>query len=244
MNMPYIGVTGLTLPRHMQGIVGINTGSKGKLLAIGVLASYKTIHAQQTNERYPQLKKICRIFSPAQHCFNVIHYYSRTTDYLSRQLETITQYGGAYLGGLQVNISLPPLAELGKFKTRYPQIKLILQINKDWLQKAEGSSERLAELAANYQTVADYLLFDCSRGKGITIDVELADRCLAELSTLGDSVDLGVAGGLCAETLENIRPLIKKYPKLSWDAESGLRDDQDNFSLLKAITYLEKSFKM
>jgi hypothetical protein len=86
----------------------------------------------------------------------------------------------------------------------------------------------------------DYLLIDPSGGRGKSFDADKTISLLKPHNNVGYA--LGVAGGLRAATINNLIPVLKKQPNLFWDAEGGLRNEEDGLILEAALEYLDLSF--
>lgn len=177
------------------------------------------------------------IFLADPRVFNVVHYanYDRTRmqDYFS-QLEFALEYGGSNVHAIQLDSVWPPHEAIRRFKARYQSIKIILQVGHAALLVFNGDAKSIAKRIFDYRDCVDYVLFDASAGRTTLIDVptmlqviEATKQCLgSQFFGLHDSV-IGtiVAGGLSAETLDVLRPLLLQVPNLSIDAEGKLHGE-------------------
>lgn len=77
-----------------------------------------------------------------------------------------------------------------------------------------------------------------------SFDTDKTREYLRALEDMDLDIGLGVAGGLSAETLHLVEPLIEEFPDLSIDAEGRLRDESDKLDLTAAKRYAVKSLDM
>jgi len=137
---------------------------------------------------------------------------------------------------------------LQSLHSRYFPLFVILQCDSRAMNALgpKGSAQKLGEYAA--AGAIDSVLFDGSSGKGIPMDTEYLRPFLDEAHSNTDlaRVDIGVAGGLDAETVRAVMPeLLTHYPGLSWDAEGKLHPVTANGSrpldLSVAAAYIQAS---
>lgn len=122
--------------------------------------------------------------------------------------------------------------------------RLILQANSQLIDA--NSPRQLAEHALRLGPFVSHVLLDTSGGRGIPLD---AERLIPYIEELGSKeVAVGVAGGLSPTNVNVLAtPLLTRFPKLSIDAETGLRDGyckscpiKSDFSTLKATTFVKE----
>jgi hypothetical protein len=173
---------------------------------------------------------------------NLVHYNTDKPDTLCQQMVELTGLGGPDLHGYQLNIPWPPVTELSRYRRRFPEIKIVLQISQTSLQMVDSSAPDLADkLAREYAGLVDYILLDPSAGYGIPLDSRWAAEYLQVLHEADLGMGLGVAGGLGPSSLDLVEPLINDFPDLSIDAESRLRDEDDRLDTGKARDYIGKA---
>lgn len=254
---PYIGITGFMTNQEVISILSDSKQLPQKLTAlaaanrkimIGVLASFKTLNGipNKWPNRYPPVDKIAEIFTDDPRALNLIHYHTTEHKNLINQLTQVTKLGGPHLHGLQLNVTWPDAQVLKFYKNKHPDKKIVLQINVSKLSYKSQLDWR-EKIFPRYQECVDYLLLDASGGMGHSLDTELLyafiNNYLFEQAGRYD-ICLGVAGGLEANTITNLRTLIKAFPKISWDAEGRLRDASDHLDLFKAENYLSRSLAL
>lgn len=238
---PYIGVTGLTSAGQAETLIaGIRLPESHKIM-IGVLASRKIPTSRQ--RRFPDLDTAGNIFSSDRRAFNVFHYGSKGHDGLLGQLNQLTEYGGELLHGIQLNVCWPdPKIIVGCRKhhrrKHRRRMKIILQIGDDALNDVGRDPRRLVERIREYGPIIDYALLDPSGGEGKLLDIGEIGSFVERINDDCPDLALGIAGGLSAETLQTIRPLLEQYPWLSIDAEGKLRNNADDLLVENAIDYV------
>ena len=102
----------------------------------------------------------------------------------------------------------------------------------------------IALRAAKYCDVVTDILVDASGGHSKDIDPFFAAAMVRTIrAEVGPTVGIGIAGGLCAETLPTVAALVVDHD-LSIDAEGRLRNDRDELDLDKARAYLNAAAAM
>lgn len=264
MKKPYIGITGfmsnrevdLTLSAFMRsrpliknslgGIV--YKGDYDRHLMVGVLVNLATLYGQEGRHpnRYPKIGDIKDIFPHhGNDVINLIHYSTSEERTLFAQMMALTELTEGSLDGFQLNIAWPNTEELRVYKARYPHKIIVLQIGRKALDMANGILGLHAYLSA-YKGLIDYVLFDPSGGKGEPGEPFNATEMLRlkiARDTLGESAGLGVAGGLSANTLDILQPVIKEFPDISIDAEGRLRNEIDHLVIAEAESYIKTAFE-
>jgi len=241
----YIGITGFINRKEIDSILNLMPESS-RLLMVGVLASQNTIsgHSNRQVNRYPKIGDIIDIFPEHPQVLNLLHYNTKELSTLYEQLVEIMKLGIKNLHGFQLNILPPDPAELRKFRSLYPEMQIVLQIGSLTFQEIGNSPDRLATYVSRYKGVVEYILLDTSRGTGSPLDTEEIGKYLAVLSEKKLGMGVVVAGGLSSTTLNLIEPLIRKSPRLSFDAEGRLRDENDSLDISLAGEYLYKALKI
>ncbi len=259
--VPYTGVTGFMSVADVRAVAadaytasGFDTPTRGgRKLAIGVLASWKTLNGEPPGPpgRYPKLEDIRAVIDAAAEtyhhravwqpegegasfdlktrCLRMIHYSSKEPN-LSAQIDRLCEIAGPNLDGFQLNMTWPREDEIRALAQARPTLRLILQINSRMYSGVSRSPQLLAtEVAKKYSPWVTDVLFDMSGGFGLSADLAEAEYALEALyTTLGGAdaggISIGVAGGLCWQSVVGLKRLFDRWPDLSIDAEGRLRD--------------------
>lgn len=250
---PYVGITGFMSRKEAISSLAVweNLGITNRLLAIGVLVSWKTLNGYSASNpnRYPDVGEIREIFRKHPHVLNLIHYNSKYEDGLSDQLVELTEFGGRKCHGLQLNIAWPPAFELLKWREKFPKLRLVLQISREVQEEIKGDLRMLAARICEYGESITDVLIDPSQGRGEKINVEKAQEALSIIRDVCNEeaemgIGFGVAGGLHGGNLRELKSLMREFPNLSIDAESMLRDGRDNLDRGLAKYYLQGAGKV
>ncbi len=247
---PYIGVTGfmnIAEVTEAQTAFSASFLNKNRLLMVGVLASAKTLAGQKNKypRRYPDVTQIKNIFTPGQHqVLNLIHYATDNPDSLNDELLALNEIGGPFFHGFQLNIAWPPPSELEKYRLRDSRSRVVLQIGGAAMDKVLNCPNCIARKIFEYRHLITDILLDASGGKGKPLNPAKAREYLLAIKELLPNIGCGVAGGLGPPPLHLLNPLFKEFTSLSFDAESGLRNAEDNLSLPLVKEYLEQASQM
>lgn len=228
---PYVGVTGFTNRTQVEAAISAFTRASRRVLMVGVLASHKSLRGVPLQRTWavqtPHLETLAELFVMSDQVLNLVHYAADQGDlgHLADDLAFIAQYAGLCLGGFQLNIPWPDpqvLRACRKNRDRFPlSPHFVLQVSAEAVAEAGGTMEGVAARLAAYEGVADYALFDASGGKGKPLD---ADRALAFLCACrGLRLRFGVAGGLGADSLSLVEPVLAEFPETSFDAQGKLQ---------------------
>jgi hypothetical protein len=249
--MRYVGITGFVSREEVD--FALSCLPAGLTLMCGVLASSKTLcgHTNKYPQRYPKAEDIAAIFSDDPRCLNLVHVATDSTpsevdgrlippfiDMLRGQ-----RAGGPLYHGVQINCLRPPIkrSDLVSFVDAFPKARVVLQIGPRWL--AAKLNKPFLSGTGGVSSLASDILLDVSGGRGTALDAAKAAgmvRALRrELVHWGLNCRIGIAGGLCAEALPTIAPLVREHG-LSIDAEGRLRDGDEGgvLNLDKARAYL------
>jgi len=179
---------------------------------------------------------------------NLIHYNTKEPETLCEQLLKLVEIGGPNLQGFQLNIAWPNPNQLDKFhKAVKRHYSLIFQINERVLEDVKYSPKELSlRICKNsYDDYMDGILIDPSGGKGKLFDIEMAHKFLSEIRDTNYLFGMGIAGGLCADTLHVIEPLLEEFRHLSTDAEGKLRNlPDDTLNVEDAKLYVKRNLEM
>jgi hypothetical protein len=264
---PYAGITGFMTYKEVfevgQLIPRFSPDANDVLWAVGMLMSSKTLRGIQNKypKKYPLRENLGQIFSDHEAAMNIIHYNTDTPDNLLYELLAMVgmYWDGALKGGglinksilhgFQLNVTWPAVETITDFKrlstgSDYKSFKIILQVGARALQQVEHSPLMLGERLKLYDGIVDYVLLDPSGGLGKPMDVEAMHRYVHGIKAADLDIGIGIAGGLCQESLPSIGSLLEEFPDLSIDAEGRLRDETDNLDIDKARAYLQLARQM
>ena len=104
-------------------------------------------------------------------------------------------------------------------------ISVILQIGGSALQEVGHCRLRLAKKLEAYTDLIDGIVIDKSMWHGRELDPEELLLYLDAITRQTSWLQVGVAGGIGPDTMELVRPIIARYPKVSIDARSKLRSN-------------------
>ena len=243
-NVSYTGITGFIDKRDVRQVLdAVSPWTKRKIM-IGVLASSKTINGELNSNpnRYPTRGQMGNIFEDNPHALNLIHFSTRNPERLFGDMVRALNLAGPYCHGLQLNIAWPDPKALGFFKIKANPVTVVLQIGARAFEIIGNSPQKLADkIEKEYKYFIDYVLLDPSGGTGKPFDLEVLGGYLYALEAKQMSFGLGVAGGLSPATLHLIAPLIKEFPDLSIDVETGVRDENDHLDLKLAASFIKKA---
>ena len=242
----YVGITGISTAEQSAALVSV-AASRLRRFMVGVLVSDASMEGRPDRwpRRYPAPASVADIFSDHPAAFNVVHYNTRDPSTLARQLTEIVQLVGSRLHGFQLNMAWPAPRQLALFREECPGVEIIIQLNREAFDIIAGLPEGVSgKLRREYGGLYDHALLDLSAGHGEILDPAWAAGQLRRLYGADLDAGLGVAGGLCAESLPMIEPLIREFPGLSIDAEGRLRDGNDLLDMGRAREYLVKALDM
>lgn len=240
-------------------------------LMLGVLVSSKTLCNQPNKypRRYPLVEEVARIFVHNEPgVVNLVHVCtdSEPSEVDGKRIPLFVDVvrgmaaGGPLCHGFQVNTARPSWEALAEVRAgmRREGLRGVLQARPRWLEaRLDGYARPGGHMSTLLPFLGVDLLIDGSGGEGrpVKLDdaLDLVGRTLRQLDGYGvrhdgaagpsgaPSMRIGIAGGLCAETLPGLAPLFQRHPHLSIDAEGRLRDDADgggNLDLAKVGAYL------
>lgn len=253
---PYIGVTGIanieqakivgdTFKKHLKD----NTAYEGML---GVLVSSSTLQDTERKDhpKYPNVKSLPRLLEASgEGAVNCIHFISKKPDSLALEVTKLFTEGEIYNANLcrkvQVNAAWPKVEELDKIKSKFPDLKIIIQLNKKALQEAEAD---IVSRLQDYSEVSDYVLIDPSEGQGKGFDPNYIARFYRLTKHTFPNKPVAFAGGF---DNENVLPRLRALQNLlrtknfGIDAQQGLRTNnalgQSELATEKAAEYISKS---
>lgn len=240
MHAPYIGITGFTNRKDAEEVLSILQKESERKLMVGVLMSQKTFEGG-TNKwpnRYPRVEQCAHIFPEHPLALNLIHYNTKDRSTLFDQMVQVTHIAGPNFHGFQLNVAWPEVRALERYRLRYPDKKIVLQIGGLAFEVVGHSPAELVRSLQRYARCIDYVLLDPSGGWGKPFDTAKVHEYLQALIFALVPFRLGVAGGLSPTTLHLIEPLAREFPDLCIDAEGRLRDANDCLDLPLAKDYV------
>lgn len=242
---PYVGISGVVNPEQQETLAAAFEASGlrtyGRQLMLGVKAVHKTqwldIGNKYGREWFPVgPEEFGSALDRKRDTFNVAQMFyepDMTHDPAYREafLRRIADRA-EWLDGVQFDMlpwhdeerTLDVLAivkSIGK--------KVLLQCHGDTMNALgpNGTIQRLAPYAPSI----DYLLFDSSHGKGVEMnpDALLPFVDAAYESSGFEHVGVGIAGGLSAQTVENLLPAVaREFPGISIDTEGKVHPVQSD----------------
>jgi hypothetical protein len=237
--VPYVGVSGVVSPEQQQWIreTAQPIIDRGRALLLGVKAVHKNHWLEIENkygpEHYPVGKDIGgSVESTSEDELLVAQVY---LDLQAAAQEGESNYEVRFIDKLLgraawtgVQFDMLPWHEneytglFGRIKKEAPLV--LLQCHGDIMQKL--SPHKVSELLRSYTGLVDYVLFDASHGKGVTLNPDALEPFVDAASEL-TGIGVGVAGGLDERTVlsPEFQKLLAHYPDLSFDAEGKLRPE-------------------
>lgn len=234
MTTPYVGITGFTTSEEVSAALRLLPPGRRRLM-VGVLVSDRTLEGlpeEMCPRRHPAVADLEVLFSADPRAFNAVHFHTRTPERLVDQAERVIALAGPRLHAIQINLERAPPEALRALRASHPGLQLILTLR-----------ETASRFAEAYAGLVDIVLFDWSAGRGVLFDPAEARAALEEIEAKMPGVALAVAGGLGPDTVDHVQPLLVRFPDLSFDAESRLRDTEDRLDLAKVGEYLARSLE-
>ena len=247
---PYIGVSAVMNPEDALAVLKMLPAHTTRQLMIGTVASERTLKGQTNSwpNRFPVVARMRDIFPEDPRALNLIHDATRNDWTLAAQLGRLVELTGQHLSGFQLNLPWPNPDELQRFKRSHPPLVLVTQLSPRNLEHVGGSLRTVTKKFCNiYEGIADGILIDMSRGKGVPLDpertLELLEMNLEIRERLSHPLGIGTAGGYGPETMHLLDPrFVELVPDMSLDAENQLRKD-DHLHLPFVQDYINKGLK-
>ena len=242
---PYIGITGFTTPDEVKSVLATMPASPSRLLMCGVLLSNALLTGESSDapNRCPPPEAIAGIFSDDPRCVNLVHYRPRPGVNLADALARASEVGGPNCHGVQINATRgepwPDPAALVKYGQRSGPRRIVLQVGREAMASVDGDPARLAQRCAPYAGIVTDALVDASEGLGVPLDAARSAEYLAAIADSAPDLGLVVAGGLCAENIDQLlSPLLPRWAGVGIDAEGRLRDRDDRLDIVATVAYL------
>ena len=247
---PYVGVTGFTSMGEVNDVLKHMPKAPERLLMCGVLLS-NTLLAGGTrdkNGRYPPPEKIAAIFSRDSRCLNLIHYCPRMDADLAKSLVRASEVAGPRGHGLQINAApsrpWPDPQAIAAYRHRSNPERVVLQIGREAIASTGHDPIDVARHCADYSNVVTDLLLDTSGGLGRPLDPATVAPYLETIADAAPQLGIVIAGGLRADNVAALlEPLARRWPGVSVDAESRLRDQNDQLMTDAAGNYVAETLR-
>lgn len=254
MNISFIGITDFFLPEQVAAMLQIaqkhqQSGELTRKVGVGVMMSHKTLNGLPSRfpGAFPERKEIAKIFRPDPRLFNVLHYTDYKEQAFYNSLCHAVDWSGPFLQALQLDMTWPSKQILRNLRANHSRLKLILQVGVKAFEAIHDNPDQLVQKIDTYGNDLDYVLLDKSMGQGKALDANFLIPFLEILTEKRPDLGLVVGGGLGPDTLSLLKPLIQRFPQISWDAEGQLRtsrDLKDPIEWNRARQYLNKSFQL
>ncbi|MFA6588178.1 MAG: hypothetical protein WCT08_03855 [Patescibacteria group bacterium] len=243
---PYVGVVGFMSPNEVAEALTVVPNDTVRRLMVGILADSGTLTGSPNvlPNRYPKKEEIAGIFSADPRTLNLIHYRTPYPKTLSEQLAKLVVFGGPNLDGFQLNIPWPPIEELEKFREKYPELVLVLEIGLQAMNEAD-SVPKLKRKVKSYLPFIDSVLFSQHPHHEEPLDARSSFSTLLLLKQF-EKLGLGVVGCLGFDSLHLVSPLVSRFSNLSIEAEWGLRSGmpKDKLLLWAVKVYVEEALQI
>lgn len=194
-------------------------------LVIGAMMSFKSMHGIQSRglTTFTRKEKVAGIFIDHPYALDTLHYADFEDRSTAQDLVEAVEWGGPHINAIQLDMIWPNEDRVGLLRPRFPDLKVVLQINRYSFGQVGDNPELLVRRLRRYEGVIDYVLLDKSHGTGQPMKAnELLPFALAVAEHL-PWLGIGGAGGLGPGSVDLIEPLVKAIPKISWDAQGKLR---------------------
>lgn len=241
---PYIGITGFMESHEIETCLRVMPQDSKYRLMVGLLISNKTLRGitNKWPNRYPVIDRFKDLIIDHPLALNMVHFNTKDYDMLLNDLDRIIELSQGRINGFQLNMVWPDPGALAFFKKAHPDKLIILQVGIKAMQVFENDPKDIANIiVSNYAPFIDYILIDPSCGLGLPLDTEKGLAYLKALLEKKVKVGLGIAGGLSADTLNLIEPIVSEIPNICIDAEGRLRDENDQLDLELACNYLRRA---
>jgi len=182
-------------------------------------------------------------------CIPMIHYYTQNRDKLAEEISKVFTPLYERCKAVQINIAWPDISQIEKIKQEFPELHIVLQLNKEAMDKAKG--EELIQRAKEYEKLIEYILIDSSGGKGVEFDVEKCAEIVYALTINFTNKNIGIAGGFDGDNVEQrVWAIYKKLqtaetirePLFCIDAQGKLRTpDKEAIDTAKMEKYIRKA---
>lgn len=250
---PYLGMTDVPSADWLRERLRTFVDAGGEMLEhrlhAGVMMSWKSLHVQPTKyaDVWPRNEGIAGIFVRDPRVLNVLHYADDDGRTTMEDFERAVEFGGPALDGLQLDMPWPDVALVSELRRKHEQLRIILQVGGRALREVGHGLTGLRQRLDAYGDAVDDVLLDLSGGKGLPLTAGTLLPYVEELRRIRPGLGLAVAGGLGPHTLDRVQPLVRRFPKLSIDAQGQLRrsgSSLDPIEADRADAYLRGAVEM
>ena len=208
-------------------------------------------------KEFPSREEMATGFIDDPDVFNTVHYAdlygpkgpwgAQETPDVFKNLELVVEHGGENLHAIQLDLTWPKPSELEKFKDKYPDITIILQVGKYAFAEADNNQQSVVERLREYGETVDFSLLDMSMGMGSGMEAGTLLPMLETIKSQLPDLGLAVAGGLGPESVNLLLPIAKEFPDISIDAQGNLKHkdaprDAHNHLIATIPADLDRSF--
>jgi hypothetical protein len=259
MKEPYIGICDFTSRGDIQVVAELllerrKPGSNRRLMA-GVMMSHATLHGlpSEWTGIFPtttQVPKIFRSWREEGIVMQTIHYANYEDPCLGLVQDLCLLWpdpGISALQAIQLDMVWPKVPQLRAYARLCPKRELILQVSERAIREAGNDPQAVVSMLAQYGNLLHFALFDCSIGRGISLNAEFLLPYLRAVRDTLPHIGLAVAGGLGPDTVELLKPIVEEFPHISIDAQAGLRKSRsakDPLDMDRAGEYLIKALAL
>lgn len=253
--IPYIGITDFLDSSQVQRMLNVfNTNLEAgqkRRLHVGVMMSYKTLNNLGTcfAKAFPPKEKIASIFS-SDGVMNCLHYADYEGILVYENLIRAIGFGGIGMNALQLDMVWPdPTVVEEAVRISQKRLEVILQIGLNSIVKAGNSIEGIVKYLEEYEGIIQHVLLDKSMGQGLVMDSVGFIPFIEAIKESFPNLGIAVAGGLGPDTIELLKPLVRRFPDISIDAQGRLRSsgnildpvewDRAELYLVKALNLLK-----
>jgi len=223
MKAPYVGITGFKTAREVKGVLDSWDPSKfhGFRLMLGFLCSAqrlayitergrvspaakdlsKLVREAHMNTRSVDLPRLAKGLPPT--VLPMIHYHTTNREGLAEEVNNLFNmnhlYRDSFCRALQINMTWPDVDQIKKIKDRYPEMEVLLSITGTAIKgKTPGE---IADRAATYDGLVDYVLVDPSGGRGVSFDHRQCSEIMKGVRERMPETAIGVAGGFSGDNV-------------------------------------------
>ena len=250
----FISVTDFTDPMQVEAMRTMFVKAGGPAnrlrLGVGVMTSRKQLNGLPSKWQnvFPKPEEIENIFFVRERALlNVLHYADYDGVDVAENLELLVKVGGHNLDAIQLDMVWPDPGVLMTFRERQADMPIVLQVGAKAMEQVGDSPERVVEHLRMYGTSIDAVLLDKSMGRGLGMDAELLGTYAEQIDAALPKLSLVAAGGLGPDTLDLVKPLLRRFAETSIDAQGKLRPSGsalDPIDWAMAETYVRRAIEL
>jgi hypothetical protein len=251
MHDPYVGITGYNAEIQVEKLLSLIPENFSRKFMIGVLVDDRTLGGEKRDGRFARIENIQNIFDTSKSCdehgkaLNFVHYCdinNRYKKHLLSSLVKITEISGENLHGFQLNMPWPDTDVISKYRSIFPDKKFVVQMERDDFDT--HGPERMAKELTQYNGLCEYVILDMSMGAGREMNRVILAKYAKQVRKTTD-MNIVFAGGLHSGNLdEMIKPLLKKFPDMSIDAEGRLMTSKNVLDIHDCSAYILKALEI